>query len=271
MSPLWRDEIGIFIGPAKVVLARMQRGLKPKCVAEQGLAVEVNNESDWQPALETLGLQMRDTLWHDANVRIVVSDHWTRYAMLPWSAEIARPDERTAHARMTLSNKYGDVADDWTISLSDNRPLTDAIISAIPTALLDALDLAFTGNGLRVVSLQPQLIVAYNRWRDKLSDSAAWFASIDEGSLAAMHLTNGRCDRVRSVRISDDWTVEMRRMQAMGRLAQGRPAEGRVFVDAPQWLQVAADKDDASLAWLENEGPPLNSADKVSILKGMYA
>jgi hypothetical protein len=119
--------------------------------------------------------------------------------------------------------------------------------------------------------LQPHLIVAYNGWRDKLTESAAWFASIDEGSLAALHLTDGRCDRVRSVRISDDWTIEMRRMQTMGRLAQDRPAEGRVYVDAPTWLRDGADKSNAALEWLEDDREPTNIADKVSLLKGMYA
>jgi hypothetical protein len=271
VSPLWRDETGIFIGPSKVVLAKMKRGFRPECVAEQGFSVDVTDESDWRSAMQVLRQQLNDTLWHNANVRVVVSDHWTRYTMLPWSSELARPSEKMAHARMILNNKFGDIADDWSISLSDNRPLDDAIVSAMPTQLLDELDVVLTGNGLRLVSLQPQLIVAYNRWRDKLSDSAAWFASVDDGSLAALHLTNGRCDRVRSVRISDDWTVEMRRMQTMGRLAQGRPAEGRVFVDAPQWMQVAADKEDASLAWLDQDREPADCADKVSMLKGMVA
>jgi hypothetical protein len=271
VSPLWRDEIGIFVGPAKVVLARMQRGIWPKCVAEQGASVEQASDGDWQASIETLERQLANELWENANVRLVVSDHWTRYAMLPWSEELARPAERVAHARMILNSIYGDVADDWTISLSDSPPHTASIISAIPTRLLDDLDAVIAARQLRLVSLQPQLIVAYNSWRDRLPDSAAWFASIDEGSLAALHLSDGRCDRIRSVRISDDWSVEMRRMQTMGRLAQGRPAEGRVFVDAPSWLRISADKSNESLEWLEDNRPPGNIADKVTLLKGMYA
>lgn len=270
MSPLWRDEIGVFIGPAKVVLARMRRGLRPKCVAEQGVSVDVANSGDWQPAITALGQQLANELWQNANVRIVVSDHWARYAMLPWSPELVRPAERMAHARMILDSTYGDVADSWTISLSDNPPRTASIVSAIPTQLLDQLHTALASHKLNIVSLQPHLIVAYNGWRDKLPDSAAWFASIDDGSLAALHITDGRCDRVRSVRISDDWGAEMRRMQTMGRLAQGRPAEGQVFVDAPSWLRDEADTNNAALKWLEDDRAPQNIADKVSLLKGMY-
>jgi hypothetical protein len=104
VSPLWRDEIGVFIGPAKVVLARMRRGIRPKCVAEQGVSVDAAHSGDWRPAIDALAQQLSNELWHKANVRLVVSDHWTRYAMLPWSPELVRPAERTAHARMILNN-----------------------------------------------------------------------------------------------------------------------------------------------------------------------
>ena len=40
MSPLWRDEVGIFIGPRRIVLNRMSRGLRPACVADYASLVE---------------------------------------------------------------------------------------------------------------------------------------------------------------------------------------------------------------------------------------
>jgi hypothetical protein len=271
VSPLWRDEVGVFIGPAKVVLARMRRGIRPKCTEEQGLSIENEQSGDWRPALTALDEQLDNKLWHNANVRLVISDHWARYAVVPWSAELSHDAERLAHAKLILANTYGDMIDQWTICLSECKPLVPAIVSAVPSELLQELNDVFAQRKLRLISMQPQLIVAYNSWRDRLPDSAAWFASVDDGSLAAMHLTNGRCDRVRSVRISDDWTVEIRRIQTMGRLAQNRADEGRVYVDAPAWLRSVADKSNAALEWLDDGPLPQNIADKVTLLKGMYS
>jgi hypothetical protein len=272
VSPLWRDEIGIFLGPTKVVLARMKKGLRPKCVAEQGVSVETAHCGDWQPAVDEMRRQLRNDLWHSANVRFVVSDHWARYAVLPWSADLTRLAERETHARLILKNTYGDVADDWAISIGESPPRTASVVSAIPIRLISELQDLVAVFKLRLTSIQPHLIVAYNGWRARLPEAAAWFASIDEGSLAALHLTDGRCDRIRSVRLSDDWTVEMRRMQTIGRLAQGRPAEGKVFVDAPTWLRAAARTGTGTeaLEWLEDKRPVQNIADKVSLLKAMY-
>jgi hypothetical protein len=271
VSPLWRDEVGIFVGPGKVVLARMRRGIRPTCVAEQGVSVDNPHAGNWQPALAALKDQLDNKLWQNANARIVLSDHWTRYAVLPWAPQLTRDAERLAHARLILAHTYGNSIDQWTVRVCESPPHTPAVISAVPNELLRELTDALGSHRLRLVSLQPHLIVAYNAWRDHLPDTAAWFASVDDGSLAAMHLTNGRCDRVRSVRISDDWTVEIRRIQTMGRLAQNRPAEGRVYVDAPPWLRAVAGNSNAALEWLDDGPVPQNIADKVSLLKGMYS
>jgi hypothetical protein len=249
----------------------MRRGVRPKVVAEQVVAVDATNKNDWQPAVETLRGQVRNELWHDANASVVISDHWAKYAVVPWSPEVSSQEERKAYARLVLDDTYGDIADQWSISLSENRPRTATIVSAISTPLLEEIQTVLAQEKLRVISLQPHLVVAFNAWRDKIPDSAAWFASIDEGLLAALHLTDGHCDRVRSVRLSDDWAVEMKRIQTMARLAQGRPAEGRIFVDAPLWLRESADKSSAALEWLDGDRAPRNIVEKVSFLKGMYA
>jgi hypothetical protein len=268
VSLLWRDEVGVFVGPGKVALARMARGVRPKCVAERVTRFKNTDESDWQPACNALADQLDDSLWHDANARVVISDHWTRYAILPWSAAVSSEAERITHAKLILAATYGDLIDQWTVSLSDSRPQVAAIISAIPNDLLQQVNDLLPEHKLRLISLQPDLIVSYNSWRERLPDTAAWFASIDDGTLAALHLTDGKCDRVQSVRISDDWTVEIRRMQTMGRLARNRAGEGQVYVNAPVGLRSVADTESATLEWLDESMQPQNIADKVSALKG---
>lgn len=273
MSPLWRDEIGIYIAPTKVVLARMQKGVRPRCVMEDGETVEPANWGDWQPALDALSRHMQEDDWHDANARVVVSDHWTRYAELPWSPALASAAERELCARHVMQDTFGDIADQWVVAVSRALPGQTAIVSAMPIAFIEELKAVFAAQGIKLLSIQPHLLVAFNAWRDKLPGNAAWFAAIDDGMLAALHVTNGRCDRVRAVRISGDWSVEMRRMQKMGRLARGNPAEGPVFIDAPVGLREATPDGDgnAALEWLQDHGEPANIAHRVAMLKGLYA
>ena len=100
---------------------------------------------------------------------------------------------------------------------------------------------------LRVRSLQPQLIAAYNHWRQALPDEDCWFVSMDGGTLAAAQLAAGGWSEVRSVRIGTDWDVELRRLRTFGRLAAGNDGSSRVFVDAPAMACDAADDADDGL------------------------
>ena len=48
----------------------------------------------------------------------------------------------------------------------------------------------------------------------------------------------GGFDRVHAVRIGADWARELNRLKTFGRLASARAADGRVYVDLPDALQV---------------------------------
>ena len=100
MSPLWRDEIGIFVTPGSVLLNRMCRGLRPRCVADVGMNVRPGTFVNWSPALEALADRLSEPAWQDANVRVVVSDLWVRYAIVPWTGALSRQQERLVHARL---------------------------------------------------------------------------------------------------------------------------------------------------------------------------
>src|SRR2546430_12459555 len=115
---------------------------------------------------------------------------------------------------------------------------------------------------ISLLSLQPQLVSAYEAWRHCLPRANAWFVSVEQGSLAAARLGRHGWDRVHGVRIGADWLRELKRLQTFGRLASNSPEEGQVYVDAPQaWREVAGGTaqaaDTGGLQWLgEPQGPP---------------
>jgi hypothetical protein len=263
---LFPDEVGVFLAPGKVVLARSRSGgWKSRAVAEKVLTVEPESEGDWTAALAALEAELGDEAWRRTRVRVIVANEWVRYELLPWSVELGKESERLAHARYLLTATYGDVVEQWTVALSSAAPGVSRLVSAMPTALIDAVKHAMIAPALELVSVQPQLVAAYNVWRHRLPRAAAWFATIDESSLVAMHVRDGHCDRVRSVRISDDWAVELRRIQTMGRLAQSRPAEG------PQRLRAVAGDQADGVEWLEAESQPSSMFARLAALQEALA
>ena len=84
MSPLWRDEIGNLLSPEKIVLTRMGRGLRPVCDRHRTVIVEDGSRTNFGPALGVLSREIADPLWQNANARVLISDRWARYSIVPW-------------------------------------------------------------------------------------------------------------------------------------------------------------------------------------------
>jgi hypothetical protein len=183
----------------------------------------------------------------------VVADHWARYAIVPWPATRLDAAARHAQARYVLGDAYGEAVADWSLTLSDTPPGRSIVACAMPATLRSALEETLAPARLALVSLQPQLIVAFNAWRHRLPADDTWFVSVDDLSLSAVHLSHGAWDRVHMARLSPDWSVELERLLAFGRLTRATGALGRMFVDAPAWMRRNASAG-VGLEWLEEDG-----------------
>ncbi len=271
MSPLWRDEIAIYLAPRKIALVRRARGLKARVVAATELAVLAGTVGAVGPVLARLADVLTEPTWQGAAARAVVADHpWARYGIVPWPASRLDAAGRLTHARYVLGDTYGDAVADWAVTLADTPPGRSYVACAMPPTLQGALEDTLGPARLALVSLQPQLIVAFNAWRHRLPADDTWFVSMDERTLSAVHLSNGAWDRVHMARLSPDWSVELERLQAFGRVTRADGALGRMFVDAPAWMRRGAAAS-AGIEWLEETAGEGAQAHELALLQRMYA
>lgn len=251
MSPSWHDETGVYLAPHRLCAVRMRRGWRPTLVAEHEQNVAAG-EPAWAAPLAALDALLADAAWRGGALRMVLADHWGRYAVVPWMAGLSSRAERLGHARQVLASLYGDAVSDWELALSDTPPGTAQLACTIPAVLIAQVRELAAKHGMRLASLQPNLVAAFASWRAVLPRAGAWFVTLEQGALAAVHLGEGGFDRVHGVRIGSDWTREMKRVQTFGRLASSNPQEGAVYVDAPlAWRYVAGDAAGKGLQWLE--------------------
>jgi hypothetical protein len=249
----------------------MKRGMRPTNVAECNYPVANAETSRWEPALDALESRLEETTWHGAVGRLIVADHWARYAVVPWSDALSDQSERVQHARYCLTKTYGDVVSQWTVTLNEAAPGIPQVACAIPSALLGRIHELTELRGVRVKSVQPQLIASFNSWRGKLPKGDGWFVTLEEGSLAAAHFGAGYWDRVHAVRIGDDWEVELKRLQTFGRLARSSAEDGRVYVDAPRWLRDKAGGAEFEFEWLEDGSESAQGSGRFALLQRVYA
>jgi hypothetical protein len=253
VSPHWRDEVAIYLAPRKLALVRRARGFERRVVAstELALAVPTGGSADFRPVIALLSDVLAEPTWHRAAARAVVADHaWARYAVVAWPPARLDAAARLAHARFVLGDAWGEAVADWEVSLADAPPGRPCVACAMPPALRGALEEALAPARLSLSSLQPQLVAAFNGWRDRLPAEDTWFVTVDDGALAAAHLAGGAWDRVHLARLAPDWTVELDRLQAFGRLTGTAGGRGRMFVDGPAWMRRAA-ADRPGIEWLE--------------------
>ena len=270
MSPLWRDEIAVFLAPHKLALVRRARGLRQRVIAATELAVPLGAVGDVGPVLARLAETLTDPTWHGATVRAVVADHtWARYCVVPWPMTRLDAAARLTRARYLLGDAYGEVVAGWTITLADTPPGRSYVACAMPAALRIGLEDALAPARLTLLSLQPQLVVAFNAWRHRLPADDTWFVSADQGSLSAVHLENGAWNRVHMARLSADWGVELQRLRALDSLTRAGGAPGRMFVVAPAWMRrgVAAS---TGIEWLEHGGDDGAQVCELAPLRGGY-
>jgi hypothetical protein len=157
---------------------------------------------------------------------------------------------------------------DWSVSLSDAPPGAPRLASAMPAALLESLRAMTVRHDQKLISVQPQLIAAYNTWRHVLPPAAgAWFVTVEPGCLAALRMCGDSIDRVHAVRIGPDWARELKRLQTFGRLARASPADGRVYVDLPEALRMPHPEMSADLDWLDDPNPPLTTLHQLEHLR----
>lgn len=267
MSPLWRDEIGVYLSARRLCLVRMGRGIKPQLLREEQQTIETET-AGWDTVLAALSRQLAAAEWSNARVRAVIGDQWVRYAVVPWSDSLSSAAEQMGHARELLVGIFGDVLADWKVSLSEAPPGETRLACAMPNALLEALHTVVGDHGQKLVSVQPQLIAAYNSWRHRLElAETAWFVTVEEGTLAALRTGADGINRVHSVRIGTDWGRELKRLQTFSRLASVSPADGRVYVDVPQTLRGLLPEMSDHLHWLDDAEPPLTTLHQLENLR----
>ncbi|MBS0579508.1 MAG: hypothetical protein JSR36_09610 [Proteobacteria bacterium] len=251
---------------------RLKRGLRPELAGEYEHTVEGGRTGDWEPVVGSADELLSQPQWAGAPcIRVVVADWWARYAIVPWVDTLASASERLAHARALLAASYGEAVSRWDVQVSDAPPGIPRVACTMSAELIAAVRELCVRHSVRLVSLQPQMIVAYEASRQQLPETGAWFVSLGDGMLTAVRLTQRHWDRVYSVRIGPDWTRELTRLQTLGRLARPEGEESTVYVDATMGWREVAGTTGQDLHWLEIDAPPVTTLARLSRVRRMAA
>ena len=232
MSLSWRDELRISLEPDRVALVRVSRGWRRSVRAKHVVAVSPAGASDWSAAIEALRQALQDPAWRRAEATVVLSNHFVRYALVPWSEHLVKDDEKRAWVAHHFEALYGaprvPVEHRW----SADRPDAPWLASAVDAQLVADLGASGSGASVRLASVQPFLLAAFNRCRAHVKNALAWIVLPEHGRVCFASLAKGEWQAVTCRSLGADWERELTRLLERERVLTGE-APALVLAYAP--------------------------------------
>ncbi len=150
-----------------------------------------NDAPVWQAALARLKQMIDGEEWKNAELTVVLSNHFVRYDCLPWNEAVKNEDEQLALARHRLAQVYGAAAQTWALRLSPAGKGAPRLVAAMDEALLASIKLATTEAKLKLHSIQPYLMASFNHYAKNLAQGDGWFVAAESGRFALARFRGG--------------------------------------------------------------------------------
>lgn len=214
---LWcREEFRIVLRPRQVAAAKLRyvptlRGLRQHVLAAWVVPCKPSaaDRMPWSGALASLDTLLPEIAGQHACATVILSNHFMRYAMVPWSDELGSETEEISYARHTFSEIYGRDEGEWELRISPGKGGMPQLASAVDAGLLAALRETFERQQVSLRSVRPHLMVACNACQAELGARSAWLALVEQGCLCLALLQEGRLSWVRTMRTGEQWHKEL--------------------------------------------------------------
>lgn len=227
----WTTRLEVHLRPATVALRRARSwsvGGAPKLLSLPPRGPEAGEP--WREPLHALVRELDAARERGSALEVVLSDHFVRFALLPFSADLVRDEERRAFARMTFAQVYGPTSEGWDIALDERLSPAPAIAVAIDRSLLQALRELCSARRMRLASVVPAFVRDLNRHRRLLRASTFWLARTEPGRVTLALRRGGAWAAVRTRRLDAAGAEPLARALRQEALACAAPAQGALYL-----------------------------------------
>ncbi len=244
MSLSLRDELRVVLRRDQVQLVRVGRGFTLQGMAyrvldKKSVPCEADSDSLWVNAIQTLEAAMSELPKLPGVAQVMLANHFVRYAMVPWSGGLSNEAEEAAYAKHCFSQLYGTSAESWELRLNHDVAGAPQLASAVDGQLLQDLRAVFARANVKLRSVQPNLMAAYNNCHAHLGKQDAWFAMFEQGNLCLGMVQQGHWGSVRTFKVGNDWLDRLPEMlDRETYLSELDAVSDEVYLWAPEHLQA---------------------------------
>lgn len=197
MLHLWIDRVCIYLHPDRVVLVRLSGLFRRRVTVKQVVPVNGTREYLWSGALLVLEAILKQQEWQHARAQVILSGDLVRYRTAPWDDRL-NLEERTVLLHHRFEEVYGESMRTWQVAIADVGYGKQGLACAFDSRLIEDLRETFARSTLKLISVQPLLMAAFNRWRRQISSQGAWFVFAESSRLTIALIQNGEWQGIRS-------------------------------------------------------------------------
>ncbi|WP_019143018.1 hypothetical protein [Noviherbaspirillum massiliense] len=217
---MWRDQLRIAIAPDRLLAVRISGTIRRQILDKQDISVSTQG-NDWRTALSALTDLLKQPAWQKADAVVILSNRFAVYQLLPWSGTALSAEEQLARARHVYAQSHGETADALELRISEGDLGEASLAAGVERELLASLREGFKASSVRLVSVQPYLMSAFNGFRNKLGRGALWFAVLEPGMMCLALLDRGGWQSLRVKQTSDNWFDDLQLMLRREQVTNG--------------------------------------------------
>lgn len=242
MSLLSRSRLRVALAPDKVAAVLMTTGRRAR-VQARGAWVCQPLPSDaypWQASIRALVAGLADMAVEGADASFVLSSHFVRYLMLPWSDQVTSSSERQAMARISFEGQFGSRAGAWAIKLSDDAYGKAALASAVDAALPESILQLCGAAKFRPAAIEPYLMTVFNQHRRQLVSQDFCLVVTEPFRVSLLMASAGAWHAVRTAPIRHALSQELGPLIQRETLLAGLPMPAQIYLHAQVQEEIAA-------------------------------
>jgi hypothetical protein len=216
VSLLLPNQLTVTLSIDGVTVIHQARGLRNRILQQQNIAVVPSEERTvWLQATRALESALAAMQINPkTSLQVIIANDFVRYLMLPCSQISMRPAEQHAYASATYREVYGAVADGWNIKLHNAAPNQATLVVAMDENLLETLKQISLKHQLKLTSVQPYLMCAYNGLSKQVGKLNGYLVIVESRRLLLLSMLKGQCQNLRTINITDDWQLELKNLLA---------------------------------------------------------
>ena len=179
-------------------MVRLSRGLKPG-VAYGNVVPSGDPPTQplWGAPIDTLRQMLADQGSIKTYATVILSNHFVRYLVMSWSAELVTEAEELEYARAKFAQVHGETALDWVIRTSGAAAGGNRLAAAVDLALISALTRTLDASAVKFTSCQPALMAQFNAARTRIGNDA-WLVSAERTRLSIARIRDAQWYSVRT-------------------------------------------------------------------------